>query len=167
MARYPLRDTYTPEAAGEICRRIANGETLRKICGPKRRPGIPERVTVYNWLNRHPQFMKAYVIARRAQMELYLDEVVEIANGPPEATRDVPRDRLKVDTRFKLAAALGVLMAPPTPQAEDWAPAPEMDEAARDARIAAIMEAARRRAEASSFAEASEDGQEQEIEGET
>ncbi len=146
--------TFTPKVGAEILRRIANGESLNRICGPDRKKGLPERMTVYNWINRHPSFKAAYLMARLAQADLYAGEVIEISDGrDPEALepRDVRRDRLRVETRRWLAAVLAPHLYAEKLALRGAAPEDEAqrqeDEHARDARIAAIMERARRRAE--------------------
>lgn len=44
---------YTDALADEICRRIAEGEMLMQIV---RDEHMPERKTVYNWMNEHDDF---------------------------------------------------------------------------------------------------------------
>jgi hypothetical protein len=41
------RPVYTPELAHEICRRLAEGETLKVICREK---GMPSASTVRRWV---------------------------------------------------------------------------------------------------------------------
>ncbi len=51
---------YTDALADEICRRIAEGEMLMQIV---RDEHMPERKTVYNWMNEHDGFLHNYARA--------------------------------------------------------------------------------------------------------
>ena len=59
------RSTYTSELAAAICARAAKGQNLRAI---SEQPGMPNRVTLHRWLNRHAEFRRRYdeACARRA-----------------------------------------------------------------------------------------------------
>lgn len=75
--RRPCR--YTQKAAREICRRIAMGESLRRVCTDER---LPILETVLGWLfgSQHDSFRLMYRQARQAQAELFADELVAIAD---------------------------------------------------------------------------------------
>jgi hypothetical protein len=68
---------YTPELADEICRRLAEGESLRAIC---REEGMPTASTVFLWLGADEAFRSKYARAREVQAELMADELLEIAD---------------------------------------------------------------------------------------
>lgn len=103
---------YSEELAKKICTRLANGESLRKICSDD---GMPAKSVVIEWAldSKHP-FADQYARARRIQAELMIDEVNEISD---DGTNDymltkkglVPdhehmaRSRLRVDTRKWIA----------------------------------------------------------------
>src|SRR5262249_23209911 len=53
--------TFTQTVADELCRRLADGETLRAIC---RDPGMPGKTTVMQWLAEQPEFRDQYARAR-------------------------------------------------------------------------------------------------------
>lgn len=86
---------YSQELVGTICGRLAEGETLRAIC---RDPAMPVLSTVMRWLNEPDKqsFKDQYAEARIAQAGHLFDELKEIAD---DASGDVNRDRLRVDTR--------------------------------------------------------------------
>lgn len=112
--------SFTAEIGREICFRIADGESLRSIC---RDDHIADRKTVLRWLvtmdpNKHPDlvsFRHQYALAREAQAETFLDEILFIADdstndwttkigrGGDEITvldhEHVQRSRLRVDAR--------------------------------------------------------------------
>lgn len=105
--------SYTQEAAEEICRRIAEGETLRQVC---RSPHLPGESTVRSWvLDDREGFSAQYARSRELCIESWADEIMEISdNGSndwietetAEGRMDlryngdhVTRSRLRVDTR--------------------------------------------------------------------
>jgi hypothetical protein len=94
-------ETYTPELAEAICRRLAEGESLAAI---GRDPAMPCIATVYHWIERRPEFEAMYVKARRAQADTFADEVREVGLAATPAT--VWADRLRFDTLRWLAARL-------------------------------------------------------------
>ena len=83
---------YTDKLALHICKRIADGDSLRTIC---KDPQLPTKSTVLKWVLTHDEFADHYARARRIQAELLADEITDIA----DAEGDVQRDRLRVDTR--------------------------------------------------------------------
>jgi hypothetical protein len=112
--------TYTSELAGEICLRLAEGESLREIC---RDDGMPAESTVRGWaLDNVDGFFAPYSRARRLQAETWADEIVEIAedgrndwttrrnkDGSTAVVLDrehVQRSALRVDARKWLLAKL-------------------------------------------------------------
>ena len=105
--------TYTKVLAFKICKRLAEGETLRNIC---RDPEMPRLSTVMEWnLKDREGFSEQYARARTAQAEHLFDEILEIADDSSEdmmtittgkgrevevENREVTnRSRLRVDTR--------------------------------------------------------------------
>ena len=105
---------YTEELSTEICRKIALGESLRKICKSE---DMPNRSTVHLWLldKEKKEFSDQYEIACNVRAENMFDELNEIAddgsNDFMEKTLDsgetveqlrpehIQRSRLRVDTR--------------------------------------------------------------------
>ena len=118
--RKPIK--CTEEITSEICARITKGETMKAICLDEH---LPSDDTIYEWLAVNPTFAGAYARARKASMERFSHEMVEIADdgrndyvdrvdkaGNIERVVDpevVQRSKLRVDTRkwlmSKLAAA--------------------------------------------------------------
>lgn len=64
--------SYTNEIAELICERLANGESLLRICNED---GMPSRMTVYNWLLNKQDFFDKYVRAREIQAD-HMDDLV-------------------------------------------------------------------------------------------
>ena len=109
---------YTQEIADVICERLANGESLRRIC---RDDDMPEMRTVMRWLNAREEFCQQYVRARELQAECIFDEMAEIAD---DGTNDwmasnapdcegykingehVQRSKLRIDARKWMLAKM-------------------------------------------------------------
>lgn len=109
---------FTQEIADEICRRIADGESLRSICADD---SLPVTSTVCKWLTQQPAFAEQYARAREAQADALADEILDIAdrssndwmerNDPDnpgyvlngEAVR---RSQLRIDARKWLAGKM-------------------------------------------------------------
>jgi hypothetical protein len=111
---------YTEKLADEICRRLAEGESLRAIC---REDGMPGVRTVFDWLEADESFRTKYARAREVQAELMADELLEIADdgqndwmekfykdgeaaGWAENGEALRRSQLRVATRQWIAAKL-------------------------------------------------------------
>ncbi len=97
---------YTEALAAKICRRLAEGESLRAICADKAMPAIS---TVMGWLfnGKYEDFSEQYTRARQAQAELRADEIIDIADGAEHgASEAVQAARLRVDARKWVAAKL-------------------------------------------------------------
>lgn len=86
---------YTQELGTLICTRVANGESLRKICKDE---DMPNRATVHDWLldETKQEFYDQYEKAVNTRTDNMFDELEDIADN---TEGDVQRDRLRVDTR--------------------------------------------------------------------
>lgn len=73
---------YASALVDEILERLAEGESLRQICQSEH---MPHRATVFRWLAKHADFRDAYTIAREAQADAFLDDIIAIADTPVEA----------------------------------------------------------------------------------
>ena len=100
---------YTQELADEICRRLAEGESLRSIA---RTSGFPAESRIREWsLDAAHPFAAQYARARATGYQKMADEILEIAddsNGDLIERADgvltvdhehIQRARLRVDTR--------------------------------------------------------------------
>lgn len=105
---------YSVELATEICKRISEGNSLRKICASD---DMPNRSTVHEWLLdvNKKEFSDQYELACNIRAENMFDELQEIAD---DGTNDymerenqngetytvvnnehIQRSRLRIDTR--------------------------------------------------------------------
>lgn len=109
--------TFTDKLADAICERIADGESLRSIC---RDASMPDKATVFRWLDDKPEFRDQYARAREVQADHMADEIVEISDeaayedikvgkkviGVRFDATAVARNKLRVDARKWVAAKL-------------------------------------------------------------
>lgn len=98
----------TAKLGTDICVRIAQGHTLRKICSFE---GMPAVSSVMRWVIEDPEFAEKYNAARQVQAHILADEIIEISDteehdvtetgdGVTRVNHDViNRDRLRVDSR--------------------------------------------------------------------
>lgn len=70
---------FNQHKADLICERLASGLSLRAIC---RHKAMPSKSTVFKWLGENATFADQYARAREAQADLYVDEMVSIADTP-------------------------------------------------------------------------------------
>lgn len=104
----PRPSSFAQETADIICLRLAEGESLRAICAS---PDMPNRSTVFRWLEASEPFRDQYARAREAQADYYAEEIIEISDdGSRDVQLDgdgnervdhevVARSRLRVDAR--------------------------------------------------------------------
>lgn len=102
----------TEEICLEILNRICKGDTLKQICSDAH---MPNYGTVMKWYHTDPDFQAAMDEAKQFQMNLYADEILEIADNSvgdvrlaydkngnlvPEVNyENVKRSELKIKTR--------------------------------------------------------------------
>ena len=106
---------FSQEIFDEICVRIAEGESLRKICKDEKMPSL---VSVWRWLNESETLSKQYTRAREEQAETFVDEILDIADDNKDDTsidengkliinqEVIARSRLRVDSRKWIASKL-------------------------------------------------------------
>lgn len=105
-----LPSEFTQEIADVICERIADGESLRKICSE---PSMPNKATVFRWLAQFPTFSDQYARCREEQAETHADGLVDISDERPPLDQFGKVDpgyvaamRLRIDTRKWVASKL-------------------------------------------------------------
>lgn len=91
---------YTDELAEKICSRIANGESLHRICADI---DMPSRSTVLLWFRSgdRPAFLNQYLDAKDAKADFLADEILEIADGCEGAERstEIQAAKLRIEAR--------------------------------------------------------------------
>lgn len=83
--------SFTQELADEICSRLSLGETLRRIVASS--PHMPERRTIYKWLDAHEDFRHQYTKARAEQADYYAELIIDEAFD----SHDAGIGRLRMD----------------------------------------------------------------------
>jgi len=86
----------TPEMTATICRRLIEGESLRRICRDAEMPAFSR---VAEWLAKDPVFRDQYMQARQIQAELEAERMVDIADDVAEDNAAVQKARLQIDVR--------------------------------------------------------------------
>jgi hypothetical protein len=70
--------SFSQQMADDICRRLADGESLRQIC---RDDHMPDRATVFRWLDANEGFATEYARARERQGDHMDDLILEAAEA--------------------------------------------------------------------------------------
>lgn len=106
---------YTKILATNICNRLADGESLRRICLSD---DMPDKRTVFRWLDSNLEFRHQYARAREQQADALFDECLDIAdeivndtfidgNGNERTDNEaIQRSKLRIDTRKWIAGKL-------------------------------------------------------------
>lgn len=87
---------FNQEIADQICERLANGESLARICKDENMPGYS---TVRRWEDENEKFRAISMRGRRDGTHFMADECLEIADNP---TLDPQDKRVRIDTRLRL-----------------------------------------------------------------
>lgn len=153
----PREASELTEVQQEICRRVMEGESVRRICMDQH---MPCRATVLNWLAAEPAFRAGYAFAKQLLAETLAEEIIEISddassdwatgeNGPAFDHEHVQRARLRVDSRKWLAGKLAPKRYGDTSMLRvgslEDGPARQMSTDEIAVRMAAIMHAASKR----------------------
>lgn len=91
---------YCPEIVDTLCTRLALGEGLAAIC---RDADMPSQTIVYQWLERHPEFLERYTRAREEQAETHADQIVSIADETPALLEVKDKEGNVVDIKLDSA----------------------------------------------------------------
>jgi hypothetical protein len=89
---------FSQELADEICSRLSHGETLRSIIASSSH--MPERRTIYSWLDANQEFQLQYKKARAEQADYYAELIIDESYS----SHDAAIGRLRVDA-LKWAAS--------------------------------------------------------------
>jgi hypothetical protein len=92
---------YTEELADEICYRISRGELVLRMC---EKEGMPERQTIYLWVQRNPEFKERFDAARQAQAHYAAELAVEA--GREATPENANAARVKMDANKWYASIL-------------------------------------------------------------
>lgn len=143
IKRKGVPDTFTQDVADLLCDRIASGSRgLVRVLEEMRKEnieGVPSVVTIFNWFDLYPHFLKQYTRAKQIQADYMADEIIDIADndnldigfndeGKPFVNHEhINRSRLRVDARKWVASKLKPKVygdKPPVDEDEATAPTP-------------------------------------------
>ena len=93
---------FSDELAATICRRLADGESLRRVCES---PDMPSRESVRAWLRDNSDFRDKYAIARQDHADALSDEAMEAVRGATDAA-SASVARVKLDAIRWIASKL-------------------------------------------------------------
>lgn len=68
---------FSPELFTAICSRIAEGESLNRICAER---AMPSRKTFFQWVAKDRALEAEYSLALRIRADYFVDEIIEIAD---------------------------------------------------------------------------------------
>jgi hypothetical protein len=112
------KSTFTQDIADTICQRLAEGESLRKICSGD---DMPAMSSVFKWLGENLAFSEQYARARETQADALADEILDIADdgrndwmestdpnnpGYKENNEAIRRSQMRIDSRKWLAGKM-------------------------------------------------------------
>ncbi len=108
---------YNPKIAQDICKLIGTtSKSLKNLC--KENPHWPTMSTIFLWRINVPEFSELYTKARINRVEVYVDEIADIADDSSnddletdagkwaQNTEWLNRSRLRIDTRKWYASKL-------------------------------------------------------------
>lgn len=77
-----------------ICERMAQGETLRKICAA---PDMPNITTVWKWKEADEERGKQYAHAREAQADAQFERIGDVVDKVEDRTLEPQQARAMID----------------------------------------------------------------------
>lgn len=75
MGFFPSK--MTPQCVEEIIERVARGESMTSITKDSHMPSIG---TVWNWVRKNEDFARLYHEAKKIQMDMYAEQIINIAD---------------------------------------------------------------------------------------
>lgn len=127
----------------EILDRIADGLSLRKICGDE---GMPDRKTIFRWLEDDSDFATKYARAREVQGDVMDEKILEAADTV--TSENAAAMRVKIDAYKWRAAKLKPKVYGDKIDVTSGGERIEADPVERATRLASILAAIEKRREA-------------------
>jgi hypothetical protein len=85
---------FSQELFDLICERVADGESLRKVCAEA---GMPRKATVMRWVAADETLAKQWALAMEFRCELYAEEIVALADEAPRTYMDAVKKARLID----------------------------------------------------------------------
>jgi hypothetical protein len=100
-----LKHAVHLETATEICRRVAEGESMRTIIKDE---GMPSNSTFLRWAAEDPEISRMYTQALQMRAAIYADELIDLADraGTMTEAHQIQALKLMVNTRQWVSARL-------------------------------------------------------------
>lgn len=67
-------NNYSVELTDRICELVANGESITKIC---QRKALPSVYTLYDWMEKYPEFKNKYQLARARKAHALVESALD------------------------------------------------------------------------------------------
>lgn len=88
------KSDYTEALANLICSRIADGQSLRKVCSDD---DMPSTVSVYAWFRIHDSFLNNYMRAKTDSADSDADKIEDVAERVLSGDLDPQAARVAID----------------------------------------------------------------------
>lgn len=109
---------YDDRTKDEIIWRMSNGQSLSNICEAD---NMPDPSTILDWVEKDPSFGQRYMRAREHQSDVLFNQCLDIADDSSKDILEnddtgektvnnaaIQRDRLRIETRFRMAGKLSL-----------------------------------------------------------
>lgn len=90
-----------PEVWEAFLDMVAEGKN--SVAAISRMPGMPGLRTIYDEIDRNPEFEKSFKNRRAIGVRALFDDCLEIADEKPAGDLGLKHQRLRIDTRVRLA----------------------------------------------------------------
>jgi hypothetical protein len=100
---------YSLELIEEFCGLIVDGMTIDRAC---KEAGMPSKRTIIYWLKKYAEFRREYEAAVIFRNQLWMDECVDIADGPQPEGMGSRETRINARWKQLAGAALKAVTRP-------------------------------------------------------
>lgn len=93
---------YNQEIANKVCAKLSTGISLRTVCLDEDMPSLQ---TIYNWFDKHKQFVEQYARAKEESADADLETIEDIGDIAIKESKSVdPKAANAVVSAYKLKA---------------------------------------------------------------
>ena len=79
---------YNQELANELCKRIAQGKSLRSVCSAD---DMPDMSIVFDWIHSKPEFSNQYAQATGERSEAQHEELTDLSDEVIREVKAIPK----------------------------------------------------------------------------
>jgi hypothetical protein len=113
---------YNSEIGKKFCRKLSQEPlSVEAICN-KYPDEFPTQSCIFGWIVDFPEFEGMYREAKRAQMHLYVEQIIDISDGSDDDFVDqvkIQHSKLRIDTRKWVASKLAPRIYGDTPKIDE------------------------------------------------